>query len=102
MEQIRRELFFLSHGSSAGKGRMMVAGFEPGSPPHIGAARPLFEFAVRELGFWCVPLRCYDVAPDAQRFYVTQPQTPPSPPVGSQINLIENWFEELRAKAPVR
>jgi hypothetical protein len=95
------ELFFLSLSDAAGKGRMMVAGFEPASPPRLGTPRPLFEFG-GELGFRCYPVRCYDVAPDGQRFYVTQARTPPPSPVVTQINLVLDWFEELKAKVPVR
>jgi Tol biopolymer transport system component len=95
------ELFFLSLPDAAGKGRMMVAGFEPGSPPRIGTPRPLFELG-NELGFSCYPVRCYDVATDGQRFYVTQARTPPPRPVVTHINLVLNWFEELKAKVPAQ
>jgi hypothetical protein len=47
------------------------------------------------------PRSCDDVAPDGQRFYGKQLRTPPPPPVVTHINLIENWFEELKAKVPV-
>ena len=94
------ELFFLSLPDAAGKRRMLVVGFEPGSPARIGAAQSLFEFAGRELYFMCSPTRCFDVAPDGQRFYVLQMRNPPPPPVVTHINLIQNWFEELKAKVP--
>jgi len=45
-------------------------------------------------------VRCYDVAPDGQRFYARQARNPPPPPVVTHINLIQNWFEELKAKVP--
>jgi len=95
---------------------MMAVDFAAGSPPPLGSAhgglsrvegprigrpRTLFEFdGLRDLNFDCFPSRCYDVAPDGQRFYATQSLTPPPRPVVTQINLILNWFEELKAKVP--
>jgi hypothetical protein len=60
----------------------------------------LFEFDRRELDFQGYPSRRYDVTPDGQRFYVVQWRIPPPPPVVTHINLIQNWFEELKAKVP--
>ncbi len=81
---------------------MMAAGFEPGSPPTLGTPRRLFEFDSSDLRFACLPVRCYDVAPDGQRFYGVQARpVPPLPPV-THINLVLNWFEELKAKVPVK
>ena len=94
------ELFFLSLPDPAGKRRMMAVEFMPGSPPRIGRPRPLFSFDNRETALRCIPVRCYDVAPDGQRFYATGAQAPPPPPVVTHINLIESWFEELKAKVP--
>ena len=96
------ELFFIGLPDAAGKRRMNVARFEPGVPPAIGAAHALFEFAPRELKFLCGTIRCYDIAPDAQQFYVVQTPSPPPRPVVTRINLVQNWFEELRAKVPVK
>jgi hypothetical protein len=95
---------------------MMAVDFVPGSPPPLGSARGglsavegprigrprvLFEFdGLRGLNFACIPSRCYDVALDGQRFYATQSAAPPPPPVVTHINLIQNWFEELKAKVP--
>jgi len=98
-----RELFFLRAPDPSGKSksRMMAVDFTAGSPrPIIGRPRPLFEFDPRELLFQCTPARCYGVAPDGQRFYVLQTPTPPPPPVVTHVNLITNWFEELKAKVP--
>jgi hypothetical protein len=50
--------------------------------------------------FACEPLRCYDTAPDGQRFFTVQRRpAPPQPPV-THVNLIQNWFEELKARVP--
>ena len=95
-----RELFFVGNPLPKGKWRMMAVDFAPGSPPRIGRPHTLFEFELGDLGFMCSPLRCYDVAPDGQRFYAVRHGTPPPPPVVTHISLIQNWFEELKAKVP--
>ncbi len=46
----------------------------------------------------CQDARCYDVADDGQWFYAVQRETPLAPPPVTHINLIQNWFEELKAK----
>jgi hypothetical protein len=81
---------------------MMAVEFSAPPTPRVGTPRVLFEFGTSDLSFYCVPVRCYDVAADGQRFYGTQrvPQAP-TPPV-THINLIQNWFEELKAKVPVK
>jgi Tol biopolymer transport system component len=96
-----RRLFFVSPGTGAGKARMMEVDVQPGSPPRIGTPRPLFEFA-GDLFADSVIVRAYDVTPDGQRFFVVQKRpAPPLPPV-THVNLVLNWFEELKAKVPVR
>jgi hypothetical protein len=40
----------------------------------------------------------YDVSPDGQRFLRVQPLHPDPP--SNQINLVLNWFEELRRVLP--
>ena len=95
-----RELFFVDLPDAAGKQRMMAVDFLNGTPPRIGRPRPLFEFDPRDLALGCTPLRCYDVAPDGQRFYGYQVRSSAPAPVVTHINLIQNWFEELKAKVP--
>ena len=97
-----RELFFLSFYDPAGRDKtwMMAVDFAPGPPPRIGLPHVVFEYDRHDIQFDCVPSRCYDVAPDGQRFYTMQARTPPPPPLVTHINLIENWFEELKAKVP--
>ncbi len=100
-----KELFFvsmpdLSLSDPAVQQKMLAVEFGAGSPVALGRPRLLFPFDPRVLGFSCTPLRCFDVAPDGQRFYVVQSRTSLSPPVVTHINLIQNWFEELKAKVP--
>jgi hypothetical protein len=50
----------------------------------------------QSLGKW----RSHDVSQDGGRFYVVQSKPyAPLPPV-THVNLINNWFEELKAKVP--
>jgi hypothetical protein len=80
---------------------MMVAPFELGSAARVGAAQSLFEFAEGELlGGAANP--GYDVAPDGQTFYFVQRPIPPPPPVVTHVDLVQNWFEELKAKVPTK
>jgi hypothetical protein len=79
---------------------MMAVDFSAGPPLRIGSPRVVFEFDPRDLAFNCVQVRCYDVAPDGQRFYVVRTPTTQPAPVVTHVNLITNWFEELRAKVP--
>jgi len=57
----------------------------------VGPAARLFELSNAN-----VNNRCWDVAPDGERFLVAENSIPP------RINVITNWFEELKAKVPVR
>jgi serine/threonine-protein kinase len=95
-----RGLFFISLPGASGTGRMMTVEFAPGGRPHIGRPRVLFEFDadVLRLAGWMS--RSYDVSPDGQRFYVVQRRPAPSPPPVTHIDLVLNWFEELKAKVP--
>ncbi|OFW31382.1 MAG: hypothetical protein A3J28_04145 [Acidobacteria bacterium RIFCSPLOWO2_12_FULL_60_22] len=67
-------------GFSAGKPRMLFEG------PYLPTSAS-FPF--------------YDVSPDGQRFLMLKPvESPTSAP--TQINVVLNWFEELRQKAPTK
>ncbi len=92
------ELFY-SEAGQAPKHRMMAVDVTPGPPLRIGTPRELFPFSEHDLlGFIDGYARGYDVSPDGQRFYIVQSQAPPPKPVVTHINLIENWFAELKAK----
>ena len=97
-----REMFFVADVEKEWTLLMMAVDVAPGSPLRIGTPRQLFEFDPRVLWFVGGLVRNYDVALDGQRFYVMQARNPPPPPVVTHINLIQNWFEELKAKVPVR
>jgi hypothetical protein len=47
--------------------------------------------------------RAYDVAPDGQHLVIlTPPDTANSVSVGPQVQVVLNWFEELKARVPVK
>jgi eukaryotic-like serine/threonine-protein kinase len=96
-----KEVFFVSGTPDDGECRMMAAQFEPGPPAHVGTPRRLFPFDPKVVHMSCYPARCYDVSPDGQRFYAVRdrPSQPPGPV--TYVNIIENWFKELKAKVPV-
>jgi serine/threonine-protein kinase len=97
-----RELFFASPDPRLlDVWHMMSVPISPTPHFRAGTPRRLFDFTP-DLSLGGYPMRVYDVSPDGERFYATQELTrslPPSPPV-THVQIIENWFEELRAKAP--
>jgi hypothetical protein len=60
----------------------------------------LFRYSETELHFHCFPARCYDVAPDGRRFFVTRGGTFPPPSPVTHIHLVQNWLEEVKARVP--
>jgi hypothetical protein len=42
----------------------------------------------------------WDVAPDGSRFLVIKPLEAPA--TGSKLNVVTDWFEELRSRVPVK
>jgi hypothetical protein len=99
------ELFFVrpSDPSRGEPRRLMVVDVRTHPVLDAGRSRPLFDIPSGNWAWACGPIRCYDVAPDGQGFFVVGPPgepPPPRPPV-THINLILNWFEELKAKVPV-
>lgn len=81
---------------------MMAAAFLPGSPPRIGRPHALFALDTPDDFPWftCAPYRCYDVAADGQGFYAVQTPNYRRPPAVTRINLLLNWFDDLKAKVP--
>jgi len=43
----------------------------------------------------------YDVSSDGQRFLMLKPSEQPEP-AATQINVVLNWFEELKRKVPAK
>ena len=93
-----RELFYTTtetFGGQASPTRMMAVAVAtaPGfvaSPP-----RMLFEGRYGATGI----VRPYDVSPDGQRFLMVKPKER-APISASQMILVQNWVEELKARVP--
>jgi serine/threonine protein kinase len=88
-----RELFYLSTG-----GRMMAAAVSGGSSFQVSEPRALFELplgtAAATVG--AQVYRRYDVSPDDQRFIMVRDIRADATP--APLILVENWFEELKAR----
>ena len=93
-----RELFFLSRADATGVRHMMSVSLQPGLGLRPGPPRPLFPFRDPDLRFAANPFSGFEVAPDGEHFVTTQAvPSPPLPPV-TQIHLVLNWIEDVKAK----
>jgi hypothetical protein len=90
-----RELFYLEPGPE--QNRMMVVDFSTPSRPL--KPTPLFSYPHGELFLGTVVLSSYAVGPNGQYFYAVRDVPRPANPV-KQVNVIFNWFEELKTKVP--
>ena len=88
-----RELFFVSLPPM----KMMKVGLRFSPDVWVGRSQPLFDFQF----LTCSPMRGYDLDRDGQRFLLTRTRRRPAAEI-TRINLIQNWFVELKAKVPVR
>ncbi|MCX6549666.1 MAG: hypothetical protein NTY02_01440, partial [Acidobacteria bacterium] len=101
-----RELFYATPREPAPDRRMMMVVDVKTTPDlSLGPPRRLFEIerpGEPRPNIRCQPVRCYDVMPDGLRFLAIQSNwAQDTPPPGvTHINLVQNWFEELKAKAP--
>lgn len=84
-----RELFYRDGSRWMAVAITTADGFQSGQP------RLLFEGP-----YLNVSGRSFDVSPDGRRFLVLRPAGEQSPP--TQVNLVTNWFEELRRRVPAR
>ncbi len=86
-----RELFFRSGN------KMMVV--EISTEPSLKATAPQLLFEGSYMPSGTRPgFPEYDVTADGQRFVMVQPMEPESAP--TQINVVLNWFEELKRLVP--
>ena len=88
-----RELFYWNNDHT----KMMKVDFMPGQVLAAGTPGVLFEFA----GVWTEPIRGCDITPHGKRFLV-QELTQYAPTVVTQLNFVQNWFEELKRLAPTK
>ena len=86
------ELFYWSFSSAGLKCMAVSYTTEPTFTP--GAPQVLFEGDYAD-----VPGRGFDVSPDGRRFLMLKGPEDTGP--YTQLNVVTNWFEELKQKAPV-
>ena len=89
-----RELFYT--GRKVGEnGPMMAVDVAQGAAFKAGTPHMLFE------GSWQVSavVRSYDMTPDGQHFVMSRPGEIPDQKV-TKLNVVLNWFDELRKRAP--
>jgi len=85
-----RELFYRS-------GDKLMAVTVATQPAFVaGLPRALFEGAFEPTG---TGTSGFDVSPDGRRFLMIQPTAPERP--ATHVNVVINWFEELRQRVPV-
>jgi eukaryotic-like serine/threonine-protein kinase len=84
-----RELFYRSDDKMMAVEIATQPGFAAGTP------RMLFEGRYAPAPF---PTANYDVSPDGQRFLMVKPSEQEA--ATTQINVVLNWFEELKQKVP--
>ena len=94
-----RELFYLEASPQNGRLIVRVMAVPVTTTPtfSVGAAHMLFEGQFRVDG----PFRGYDVRPDGQRFLMVRAVEQPPARI-TQMVLVQNWFQELKAKAPAK
>ncbi len=92
-----RELFYL-RGTSAASSELVAR--DVGTDGTIApVVKPFFRLApLRLLPGTSLP--GFDVAPDGRRFVFVQSPETVSPPAPTVIQLVENWFEELKRLVP--
>ena len=94
------ELFYGRGAPPVAMMRVTMDGDE-GDPPSwiVGTPERLFEWRYYLAG---VGLRHYDVSPDGQRFLMITTGGPADAGAGrAEINVVLDWFEELKARVPV-
>ena len=94
-----RELFYLEVSPQNGRLIVRVMAVPVTTTPafSVGVAHLLFEGPFRVDG----PFRGYDVTPDGQRFLMVRAVEQPPARI-TQMVLVQNWFQELKAKAPAK
>jgi eukaryotic-like serine/threonine-protein kinase len=96
-----RELFY--RGPTGAMMRVLIA---PRSLWTAGAPTQLFEASAYALGgsgeYAALLRRTYDVSPDGRRFLMIKNASAPVISLAQRIVVVQNWFEELNSKVPIR
>lgn len=90
-----RELFYTTKQANGPNAVMMAVDITPGDTFRAGAPHVLFE------GNWVIssPMRSYDISPDGKYFIMARLEPLPDQRV-TRLNVVLNWFDELKARAP--
>jgi Tol biopolymer transport system component len=86
-----RELFYWNIDFT----KMIKVDITPGQNLSAGTPKQLFEFAATGSSVG----RIYDITPDGRRFLIREKKNYDLPPV-TELNLVRNWFEELKRLSP--
>jgi dipeptidyl aminopeptidase/acylaminoacyl peptidase len=88
-----RELFYWNLDYT----KLMKVDIPPGQDLPVGTPKVLLKFAAGG----GEPIRCYDITPDGWRFLIRE-RPKYTPTEVTQLNLVQNWFEELNRLCPVK
>jgi len=75
--------------------KLMKVDISPGQNLTAGTPKLLFEFAAAGSEL----IRNYDLTPEGRRFLIREKKDHSLPPV-TELNLVRNWFEELKRLSP--
>jgi Tol biopolymer transport system component len=90
-----RELFYVSPSGPDGRAGLMAVDIRLAPALAVGRPRRLFS---SDLPLEGTLTRPFAVSPDGQLFYTRQDVAAPPPPPATQIELVQNWTEELTAR----
>jgi serine/threonine-protein kinase len=96
-----RELFYDVGTMGASSAKIMAVSVQPGTTLTFGTPQVVVD------GRYLTPQagRTYDVSRDGKRFLMIKDATPPtssSAPTPSQLVVVLNWTEELKARVPAK
>jgi hypothetical protein len=95
-----RELFFTTTQTTGGQAtftKMMAVNVGLRPTFTAGVPRQIFEGKYGA----SASIRSYDVTPDGRRFLMVQQKERP-PVSASEMILVQNWIEELKARVPLK
>ncbi|MBV8674448.1 MAG: hypothetical protein JOZ33_13525 [Acidobacteriaceae bacterium] len=85
--------------------KMMAVDIDDRASFRAGAPHALFAagFPGSPLGSFprSLPVRSYDVYPDGRHFIASLTENPTEPPI-TRLNIVLNWFDELKRRVPSR
>jgi len=97
-----RELFYLEPtkaGDQRRGSKMMAVDIDDRGSFRAGAPHELFTLQNARFSIATIPVRSYDVYPDGRHFVVSLIDFPTDPQV-ARLNVVLNWFDELKRRVP--